>query len=376
PGDKTIAYFSMEFGIHESIPFFAGGLGILAGDYLKASSDMSLPLVGVGLFYREGYFHQFLTQDGWQQEEYRETNIYNLPLEGARDDAGNEVFVTVAGPDGDIRARVWKLQVGRVPLYLLDTNLPDNPPHIRDITGRLYGGDQTTRLSQEVLLGIGGIRALEALNIFPAVCHMNEGHCAFLSIERTARIMERYHVDLKTALEIVPRSSVFTTHTPVRAGYDKFTNDLVRPCMAPFEKRLGISVDKILRWGTVPGADTDEPFSMFALGLRMSQYCNGVSELHGRVARRMWSHLWPQRPEDEVPIIHVTNGVHLLSWLSSENRLLFETTLGSDWHARLSNSDVVAKIDEIYDEELLRSHEMSRNRLIRYCRDRMIAQYR
>jgi len=376
PGQKTIAYFSMEFGIHESIPFFAGGLGILAGDYLKASSDMSLPLLGVGLFYREGYFHQFLTRDGWQQEEYRETNIYNLPVEAARDGAGNEVFVTVTGPDGDIRARVWKVQVGRVPLYLLDTNLPDNPPHIREVTARLYGGDQKTRLSQEVLLGIGGIRALEALDIFPAVCHMNEGHCAFLSIERLARIMERFHVDLKTALEIVPRSSVFTTHTPVRAGYDKFSNDLVRPCMATFEKRLGISVDKILRWGTVPGADTNEPFSMFALGLRMSQYCNGVSELHGRVARRMWSHLWPQRPEDEIPITHVTNGVHLLSWLSSENRLLFEATLGSGWHARHSNPDVVDKVDEIYDEELLRAHDMSRNRLIRYCRTRMIAQYR
>ncbi len=376
PDNKTIAYFSMEFGIHESLPFFAGGLGILAGDYLKASSDMSLPLVGVGLFYREGYFHQFLTQDGCQQEEYRETNISDLPVEGARDDAGNEVFVTVTGPVGDIRARVWAVQVGRVPLYLLDTNLPENPPNIRDITARLYGGDHSTRLSQEVLLGIGGIRALEALNIFPAVCHMNEGHCAFLSIERLAQIIARYGVDLKTALEIVPRSSVFTTHTPVRAGYDKFSNDLVRPCMAPFEEKLGIGVDEILRWGTVPGGDTHEPFSMFALGLRMSQYCNGVSELHGKVARRMWSHLWPQRPEEEVPITHVTNGVHLLSWLSSENILLFEKALGSDWHAQLSHPDIVNKVDEIYDEELLRAREMSRNRLIRYCRDRMVEQYR
>ena len=374
-GNNTIAYFSMEFGIHESLPFFAGGLGILAGDYLKAASDMSLPLIGVGLFYRDGYFHQFLTHDGWQQEEYRTIDIYNLPVKGARDKAGNEVFVTVTGPAGDIRAKVWVVRVGRVPLYLLDTNLTENPPHIRDVTARLYGGDQSIRLSQEVLLGIGGMRALEALDISPVVYHMNEGHCAFLSIERLAQIMARHHVDLKTALEIVPRSTVFTTHTPVRAGYDKFSNDLVRPCVEPFEEKLGVSVDKILKWGTVPAGDAHEPFFMFALGLRMSQYFNGVSELHGRVARRMWSFLWPQRPEEEVPITHVTNGVHLLSWISFENIQLFENALGSDWCARLSNPDVVDKVDEIYDEELLRTHEMGKSRMIRACRNYMIAQY-
>ncbi|TSA56890.1 MAG: alpha-glucan family phosphorylase, partial [Planctomycetaceae bacterium] len=219
----TIAYFSMEFGIHESLPLFAGGLGVLSGDHLKAASDISLPLTGVGLLYRQGYFHQFLNQDGWQQEEYPETDLYQLPVDRARDHSGNEVHVTVTGPVGEINAAVWKINVGRIPLYLLDTNLPENPPSVRDITSRLYESDQKKRLSQEILLGIGGIRALEALNIFPTVCHMNEGHSAFSSLERLAQIISKYNVDLKTALEIVPRTSVFTTHTPVRAGYDKFS---------------------------------------------------------------------------------------------------------------------------------------------------------
>ena len=372
----TIAYFSMEFGIHESLPIFAGGLGVLAGDHLKSASDISLPLTGVGLLYRQGYFHQFLDQNGWQQEEYPETDIYQLPVERARDHSGNEVYVTATGPDGEIHAVVWKINVGRVSLYLLDTNLPENPPHIRDITSRLYGGDQKKRLTQEILLGIGGIRALEALNIFPAVCHMNEGHSAFSSLERLAQIISKYNVDLKTALEIVPRTSVFTTHTPVRAGYDKFSADLVRPCLIPFEEKLGADADEILSWGKVENADTDGLFSMFALGLRMSQYCNGVSQLHGSVARRMWSHVWPERPEDEIPITHVTNGIHILSWISNENALLFENYLGPDWHSQLSNQDIIERIDEIYEEELIRAHEMSNARLIRHCRKRMANQYK
>lgn len=366
----------MEFGIHESLPLFAGGLGVLAGDHLKSASDISLPLTGVGLLYQQGYFHQFLNLDGWQQEEYPETDIYQLPVERARDHSGNEVYVTVTGPDGEINAVVWKINVGRVSLYLLDTNLPENPPNIRDITSRLYGGDQKKRLTQEILLGIGGIRALGALNIFPAVCHMNEGHSAFSSLERLAQIISKYSVDLKTALEIVPRTSVFTTHTPLRAGYDKFSADLVRPCLIPFEEKLGADVDEILSWGKVENADTDGSFSMFALGLRMSQYCNGVSQLHGSVARRMWSHVWPERPEDEIPITHVTNGVHILSWISPENALLFENYLGPDWHSQFSNPNIVERIDEIYDEELMRAHEMSNSRLIRHCRRHMVNQYK
>jgi len=374
--DETIAYFSMEFGIHESLPLFAGGLGVLAGDHLKTASDMSLPLTGLGLLYRYGYFHQFLNQDGWQQEAYPEADIYQLPVERARDSSGNEVHVSVAGPDGEIHAVVWKINVGRVSLYLLDTNLPENVPNIRDITSRLYVSDQKKRLSQEVLLGIGGIRALEALNIFPTVYHMNEGHSAFSSLERLAQIISRYNVDLKTALEIIPRTSVFTTHTPVRAGYDRFSDDLVRPCLVPFEEKLGTDIDEILSWGRVSNGDTDGLFSMFALGLRMSQYCNGVSQLHGSVAQRMWSHVWPERPEDEVPITYVTNGVHVLSWISHENALLFENYFGPDWHSQFAKPDIIERIDEIYDEELMRAHEMGSARLIRYCRQHLVRQHR
>ena len=368
----TIAYFSMEFGIHESLPLFAGGLGVLAGDHLKSASDLSIPITGVGLLYRQGYFHQFLNLDGWQQEHYPESDIYQLPVERARDHSGNEVHITVAGPDGEINALVWKINVGRISLYLLDTNLPENSPYVRDITSRLYEGDQKKRLAQEILLGIGGIRALETLNIFPTVCHMNEGHSAFSSLERLAQIISKYNVDLKTALEIVPRTSIFTTHTPVRAGYSEFPLDLVRPYLIPFEEKLGTDVDEILSWGK---SENNGSFSMFNLGLRMSQYCNGVSRLHGGVARRMWSHVWPGRPEDEIPITHITNGVHFPSWVSFEIAELLKKYIGPDWKSQLSNPDNIEKIDDIYDEELALAHEMSNARLIRHCRKRLVGQH-
>jgi starch phosphorylase len=212
----------MEFGIHESVPLFAGGLGVLAGDHLKAASDLTLPLIGVGLLYRQGYFHQFLDQEGWQQEEYPVTDLFHLPVKRARDRSGNEINISIAGPDIEIRASVWEIMVGRIPLYLLDANLPENPPEIREITSRLYAGDPKTRLAQEVLLGIGGMRALEAMGIYPTVCHMNEGHCAFVTLERLAQTISSYNVNLETAKEIVSRTTVFTTHTPVAAGTMSF----------------------------------------------------------------------------------------------------------------------------------------------------------
>lgn len=374
--DGTIAYFSMEYGIHESLPLFAGGLGVLAGCYLKAASDLALPLTGVGILYRQGYFHQFLDHDGWQQEEYPEADFYHLPLERAKDHSGNEVTVSVSGPDGEIHAAVWKVMVGRVILYLLDTNIPENPSPIRDITSRLYAGGQRIRLAQEVLLGIGGIRALKALGICPTVCHMNEGHSAFSGVERLALAISDYNINLKTALEIIPRTTVFTTHTPVAAGHDVFPPDLVRPFLFPLQERLGAKVDEILSWGQPGGVGSDGSFSMFVLGLRMAQYCNGVSRLHGKVARRMWSHVWPGRPEDEVPISHITNGIHIPTWISHENALLFERYLGPDWHTQLLSSNLSERIDEIYDEELWLAHEMSRSRLIRTCRDQMVKQYK
>jgi starch phosphorylase len=373
--EAIIAYFSMEFGIHESLPLFAGGLGVLSGDHLKASSDLGLPMVGVGLLYRQGYFHQFLDPSGWQQEEYPETDLYHLPLRRAKDPSGNEVSVTVQGPAGPIHAIVWLITVGRVPLYLLDTNTPENSPEIREITTRLYGGDQKLRLSQEILLGIGGMRTLNLLGIEPSVCHMNEGHCTFAGLERLAVIIKKHNLDLKTALEIIPRSTVFTTHTPVAAGHDEFPIDSVRPYLIPFEEKLGTTIREILSWGQAPGSGTESPLSMFVLGIRLAQYCNGVSRLHGAVARRMWSHAWPGRPEDEVPIIHITNGIHIPSWISLENALLFERYLGPDWYLQTWNKIMSDRIDEIYDEELWRSHEMARSRLIRTCRSMMVKQY-
>ncbi len=374
--EGSIGYFSMEFGIHESVPLFAGGLGVLAGDHLKAASDLALPLTGVGLLYRQGYFHQFLDQEGWQQEEYPETDIYCLPVKRAKDNSGNDVSISIDGPEGEIRAVVWKIMVGRIPLYLLDANLPENPPEIREITSRLYAGSPKTRLAQEVLLGIGGMRALEAMGIYPTVCHMNEGHCAFATLERLAQTISSYNVNLETAKEIISRTTVFTTHTPVAAGHDEFPVDLVKPYLGSSAKRLGINVDEILSLGQPMKSGSDTSLSMFVLGLRMAQYCNGVSELHGKVARRMWSHVWPDRPEDEVPITHITNGIHIPSWISVENSLLFERYLGPDWHLDLGNPEIAKRIDDIYDEELWRAREMSRSRLIRHCRALMIKQYR
>jgi starch phosphorylase len=372
---ETIAYLSMEFGIHESLPLFAGGLGVLAADHLKAASDLGLPLVGVGLLYRQGYFHQFLNHEGWQQEEYPETELFHLPVSRAKDTSGREVRVSICGPEGEVQAIVWHLRVGRVPLYLLDTNLPENSSEIRDITARLYAGDHKQRLAQEMLLGIGGIKALARMGISPSVCQLNEGHSAFSSLERLAQVMEDHQIDLNSAMEVITRTTIFTTHTPVAAGHDEFAPELVKPYLVPLEERLGITADEILSWGQAEGMDSDAPLSMFVLGLRMSQYHNGVSELHGRVARRMWAHVWPGWPEDEVPITHITNGIHIPSWISFENARLFERYLGPDWELHPGIGESVKRIDDIYDDELWRAREISRSRLIRTCRELMIRQY-
>ena len=374
PGE-TVAYFSMEFGIHESLPLFAGGLGILAGDHLKSASNLNLPLIGVGLMYRRGYFRQYLNPDGWQQEAYPETDIYDLPVDRVRDANNNEFRVSVIGPEGPIQAVVWKMMIGRIPLYLLDTNILENPLPYREMTSRLYAGDQKTRLAQEVLLGIGGMRALEKINVQVKVLHMNEGHSAFASLERLARIMAEQKIDLKNALEIVPRTTVFTTHTPVAAGHDEFPAEHVLPYLKPLEKKLGTSATEILSWGQPDKSTTDAPLSMFILGLHLASHCNGVSRLHGSVARRMWSHVWPHRPVEEVPIFHITNGIHISSFVSQEFANLFGRYLGPDWYMSSRKPENINHIDDIYDEELWRSHEMNRSRLVRTCREQLVKQY-
>jgi starch phosphorylase len=374
--EESIAYFSMEFGLHESLPLFAGGLGILAGDHLKAASNMGLPVTGIGLMYRQGYFRQYLNHEGMQQEAYPETDFFSLPIQRMRDAAGNEIRITIRGAEIPFQAIIWRVMVGRVPLYLLDTNILENPPEHREITSRLYAAESKIRLQQEVLLGIGGMRALQALGIKPKIVHMNEGHCAFAGLERLVQVASEHNVDLQTALEIIPRTTVFTTHTPVAAGHDEFPADAVRPFLRPLADRLGTTEREMLSWGQPTGSDNNGPLSMFILGVRLASACNGVSQLHGSVARRMWTHVWPGRPVEEIPISHITNGVHLATFTSNEIGTLFDRYLGPDWYLGSQKPENIRRIDEIYSEELWRAHELNRSRLVRTCREHLVRQYR
>ncbi len=374
PG-QTIAYLSMEYGIHESLPMFAGGLGVLAGDHLKASSCLGIPLTGIGLLFNGGYFRQYLDHDGWQQESYPEIDIFHLPIQRAKDTHGEEIAIDVPSPNGTIKAIVWQIKVGRIRLLLLDTNISENPPAIRDITHRLYASHSTTRIAQEALLGVGGMRALEAMGLFPAVHHMNEGHCAFAGLERLSRIIRHYNVDLNTALDICKRSGIFTTHTPVEAGHDEFDPQLVIPYLEPYADLFDISEEEILSWGQLSVEEGKDYFYTSVLGMKLSGFINGVSLLHGKTARGMWNRIWPQCPVDEVPISHVTNGVHILSYISQQKASLFERYLGTDWGNRSCNSDLIERIDNIEDEDLWHIHGIDRSRLIRRCRKILLKQY-
>lgn len=371
-----IAYFSLEYGIHESIRLYSGGLGVLAGDHLKAASDLELPLAAVGLLYRQGYFRQYLNKDGWQQEHYPDNEIHHLPLHPVYGEDGHQLTVELPLPEGVVHSTVWRLDIGRVPLYLLDTNTPENPPEFRKITAQLYGGDRKARLRQELILGIAGYRALLAVGLRPKVCHINEGHAAFLSIARIHHLMTELGLALPAATEIVRRTNVFTTHTPVPAGNETFSVDLVRPYLDTLEKAYNIPTNSLLAWSQPGDGTAGHEFSMTVLGLRMSLYSNGVSKLHGEVARRMWSHLWPDKPEDEIPIRHVTNGIHVSSWLSPDNAALYRRYLGPDWEHHPASSDTVHNIMQIPDEELWRSHELGRSRLIRTAREHLERQWR
>ncbi|MBC8441266.1 MAG: alpha-glucan family phosphorylase [Deltaproteobacteria bacterium] len=372
---ETIAYFSMEFGLHESLPFFAGGLGILAGDHLKASSTLGIPLTGLGLFFREGYFRQFLDHNGWQQETYPINDVFELPVQRVKDDTGFDIKIQIPGPEGKIFACVWQLKIGKIKLFFLDTNLPENPKIIRDITSRLYASHGKIRVAQEILLGIGGIKALSAMEIFPNICHMNEGHCAFAGLERISIIMDKYNLDFKSAVQLCKRSSVFTTHTPVAAGHDEFPKELIRPYVQSYAEKFGISDDELLSFGEPYGIKDTGKFSMFIFGANFSGYINGVSRRHGQVARRMWQSLWPGRHVEEIPISHITNGVHICSYLSRHKNSLFERYLPSQWTNCLSNPELVSRIDHIEDEDLWHVHEMDRANLIRKCRQLLLKQY-
>ncbi len=366
---RKLAYFSLEYGIHESLKLYSGGLGVLAGDHLKAASDLSVPMVAVGLLYRQGYFVQQLDRDGWQNEKYPENELQHMPISPAKDINGNDVKVKLRLHDREITVAAWILNVGNVPLVLLDTNLNENPEDLRGITATLYGGDKRMRLHQELVLAVAGYRAIRAMGYPAESCHLNEGHAAFLSFARIGDLVER-GVELNAAVEIVWSSNIFTTHTPVPAGNEVFDLELLRPYLEALQDDFKLDVDRMVSWGIAPGALSNE-LSMTILGLRMSYYSNGVSRLHGEVAREMWSFLWDELPQEELPITSITNGVHIDSWLSADNKALLSEHLSENWHQLGQKGTLQDEIDNIPDEQLWDYRENGRSKLIQHARRRL-----
>ena len=371
PEGQRIAYFSTEFALAECIAVYSGGLGILAGDHLKSASDLGLPMVGVGLLYQEGYFRQYLSADGWQQESYPLNDLYNMPLWLHRDGDGNPLLISVEFPGRQVKAQVWQADVGRVPLLLLDTNIPENSPEDQDITDELYGGDLEMRIKQEIILGVGGVRVLDRLGLNPTVYHMNEGHSAFLAIERLRMLMEKENLSFAQACEASTASNVFTTHTPVPAGIDIFPPHLMDKYFGHYYNPLGISRHEFLALGRANTYDEGESFNMAILAIHLANYTNGVSRLHGKVARSMWQNLWPNVPQDEIPIDHITNGVHTPSWVSRDMAELYDRYLGPNWREDPSDQTVWQGVNEIPDGELWRTHERRRERLVAVARRKL-----
>jgi starch phosphorylase len=371
---KVIAYFSAEYGLTECLPVYSGGLGILSGDHMKSASDLDLPLVGVGLLYQFGYFRQHLNADGWQQERYLENDFYSLPVQPLADSAGKQISVKVELPGGPVAIRLWKLAVGRVEMVFLDTNTPENVrPEDRGITGQLYGGDNDMRIRQEIVLGIGGMRALEALNYKPTVFHMNEGHSAFLALERIRLFMERQGLSFAEALEATRVNNVFTTHTPVPAGIDLFDSGLMFHYFNPFCQSAKIEFERFMALGRRNPKDQNEPLSMAILALNTSAYRNSVSKLHGEVSQEMWNDLWPTLPVAETPITWVTNGVHAPSWINGDLADLYDQYLEPDWRSRWNDRGMWKLVRDIPDEELLEMHRRRKRRLIAFVRERQTA---
>jgi len=373
--DFRIAYFCAEFGLTECLQIYSGGLGCLAGDHLKSASELGMPMIAVGLLYRNGYFQQYLNADGWQQEYYPDLDFANLPVKPVRDANGNHLHVSVTMPGREVHIAVWLVQVGRIALYLLDTNLDKNDPADRDITSQLYGGDMETRIKQEIILGIGGVRALEAINIQPDVCHMNEGHSAFLALERIRRLIETHDISFDEARQYAAASHVFTTHTPVPAGIDRFPPDMVQRYFKDYHESLRLDMEGLLALGREDVGNKREFFSMAVLAIRTSEWANGVSKLHGEVSRGMWRGIWPGLPQSEVPITHVTNGVHARSWISPELMGLLDRFLGAQrWQNDPADETVWRSVRELPDEELWRVHENNRHALIVWARRRLRSQ--
>ncbi|HEX3869173.1 MAG TPA: alpha-glucan family phosphorylase [Pirellulales bacterium] len=375
-GSKPVAYFSAEFGIHESVPIYSGGLGVLSGDHVKSASDLGLPFVACGLFYDQGYFKQHLNGDGYQAEEYLDTKVENVPMSPAVGVDGKPLLITLETRTGKLLFKVWHMRVGRVPLFLLDCDVDGNSPEDRELTSRLYGGDHRTRIRQEMVLGIGGVRALRALGITPGVYHLNEGHSAFATLEVIRLMMEDDGVSFDEALREVAQHTCFTTHTPVPAGHDRFDSGLVEEHLGPTRDCLGISFEQLMGLGRVEPHNAGETFCMTVLALKLSRRANAVSSLHGQVSRRMWAHLWPWRVEEEIPIGHITNGVHVQSWLAWQMQQLYDRNFPVDWIKRMDLPEAWHGIHSVDPGELWETHHALKNLLLAFVRRRVSRQYR
>jgi starch phosphorylase len=371
---RPVAYFSAEFGLHESIPVYSGGLGVLAGDHIKSASDLGIPLVGIGLFYGQGYFRQRLDKNGWQQEEYLQTDVSQMPMEPAIGARGEPVTVQIETRSGAIRAKVWRVKVGRCALLLLDSNVEGNAPEDRELTSRLYGGDGRVRIRQELLLGVGGFRALKAMGITPGVLHLNEGHSGFAVLEAIRNRMEEEGLSFDQAVPRVSREVVFTTHTPVPAGHDRFDSGLMEEHLGPLRDALGLSHERLMSFGRENPHDNGEGFCMTVLGLKLSRRANAVSALHGEVSRAMWTGLYPGRSEEAVPIRHITNGVHVPTWLAPQMYRLYDRHLGTGWHEHGSEPNTWEGIANVDDGELWETHLSLKSRLIEFVRLRAVDQ--
>jgi glycogen phosphorylase len=367
---RPVAYFSAEFGLHESLPIYSGGLGVLAGDHVKSASDLDIPLVGIGLFYGQGYFRQRLDVTGWQHEEYLPADVTQLPMERAIGKKGEPITIHIQTRGASIAAKVWRVKVGRIDLLLLDSNVDGNTPEDRELTSRLYGGDGRVRVRQELLLGVGGFRALRAMGITPGVLHLNEGHSGFAVLEAIRSRMEDEGVGFDQALPHVSREVVFTTHTPVPAGHDRFSAGLIEEHLGPLREALGLSHDSFMSLGRERPSNSDEEFCMTVLGLRLSRRANAVSALHGEVSRAMWTGLYPGKLEDEVPIGHITNGVHVPSWLAPQMFKLYDRHLGVGWHEHSGEARIWEGIETVDDGELWETHLSLKSRLLEFVRRR------
>ena len=368
---ERIAYFSLEYGLDTGLPVYSGGLGVLSGDTLKSASDIGLPMVAVGLLYRYGYFRQFLSSDGWQQERYEENDWYHMPVSPVKDENGLPLKVSVVLDGLPVQIQIWQVMVGLIPLYLLDTNIPENSGKAREITSVLYGGDKNMRIRQEIVLGVGGIRALRALNQNPRIYHLNEGHSWFLTLERLRHLMKDHSLSLKEAIQYVWSTTVFTTHTPVPAGNEKFDTVLVQRYLGDLISELGLDWKEFVKIGRVNPADEQEHFGMTVAALKCSAFCNGVSKLHGRVSREMWHNIWPGLPSEEVPIRAITNGVHPQSWISHDMKELYEYYFGPRFTERPGAPEVWERVHRIPDIELWRVHNKRRERLVYFGRKRL-----